>query len=192
MTRSRIKIFDRSREEGPVLTWQASLQEVRQFFRVDSGNAASMIIVTANPVLAGAGRREKRKLGPLFDFTGRFPVVLLSSKDSRELWASSWLELHDRGECSTAYQQVAEQCPSLLAEHETLCRHYDLSTHGGVWLTTHRLIVRKTEWGNTVWECGLTDLEGMEQWRLSGSTLDLSRRRVWRPYASHLLFLFRP
>ena len=65
ITRSRLKVFDKGGGGTGNLLWQASLQEVRQFFQVGSRDTGSTVIVTTNPVLTGGGRREKKKLGPL-------------------------------------------------------------------------------------------------------------------------------
>ena len=68
----------------------------------------------------------------------------MSAEASRELGAV-WLELLERGELASGPRTAVESCPCALAGHETLRQHYDLGKEGGVWLTTHRLIVYRPE-----------------------------------------------
>jgi hypothetical protein len=172
ITHSRLKIFDGDGGPNANLLWQASLPEIRQFLRTGSGDTVSTVIITSNPVLSGGGQREKKKLGPLFDYTGRYPVLQVAGQTGRELGALC-LELLDRGELVNATSTSADSCPSALAPHETVCRHYDLGLECGVWLTTHRLILYRSNNETTIWECALSDLEGIEQWRINGSVVDL-------------------
>lgn len=172
LTRSRIKI--RKEASGPSagpLLWQAPLHELRQFFRFGSGDNVSTIIVTSNPVLLGAERSEKKMLGGLFDFTSRYPVVSSSVQASKELSVVA-LQLLANGEATDNPPPNPATQPFVLAPHERLCRHYDLGAPFGLWLTTHRLILRRPDNGGTTWECFLTDIEGTQQERFAGRTFD--------------------
>ncbi len=189
ITRSRVNIFNGAGGKAENLMWQASLPEIRQLLRMGSGDRVSTVFVTANPVLISGGRREKKTLGPLFDYTGRYPVVGMSAQAGRELGAL-WLELLERGEVGTASRTAAEGCPCLLAEQETLCQHYDFAPDGAVWLTTRRLILSKPQNGGMIWEIALSDLEGIEQWRVNGRAVDIPHAASVAAVSLPLVFSF--
>ena len=174
VTTTRVRIFlgESASRSAPGVLWQAPVRDFRQFIRFHVNGSAETVLVTTNPALVDARNSDKRRLGGLFDFTGRFPVVSCSLQDSQEISALC-VGLMESGSPDLDVSSGEPSRPFCLMAGEELCQTYCLGEGNHVWLTTHRLIFNRPMTENITWECLLKDIEGVQQERSEGKVVDI-------------------
>jgi hypothetical protein len=151
-------------DDGGMPVWECAIADLVQLVRFGNNQWQDAVLVTRNLRVRPLANVAA---GPLLDFTGRYPVIRVTSDVAKKLLCSAIAI--QQGVPSPGVGSRDTEADVLLSPSESLVRQYRLSDGCQLSVTTRRLLFRRVGLdGLTVlWECALGDIQAIQQQTLS-------------------------